>query len=1307
MFSPADSLGFGNNPIITSLLKKQAKSSKSDKPETTLFSGDIRKINKRGKNQRRCVLLTNLAFYNLVPGKNFKCKRRIPIEIISSVSSSSLQLESGLVEMVLHVAQEHDYMFRLSPELRLVLIKSLRAAYSSIMQQTLTTRTIDDGDLAQYTDRSKKTTGVLKGNLAAWNPIIEKHDLFTGSLDETIFLSCAVEIWKGNGSKAHLRIICITDVATYLSQDKILRNGLQCRIEHSAITEIIQSELSDEFLICTDKQQHHFRSTSKIEIVDMIIQMFRTAHGGTIPVTKYHQADLRSFVRTLNLKNPKQLERSNTTIINSPRSSYMESSVIEAKFLEMLSEAEVDDETFSNLLSLPTDIKQKFLSTRQLSVQKAMAKFLEYQAEQASFSSGWLKRLRDGATAADVRALRTNIEKALQVSGDKKGGGSPSHSQSSSSAVSRNSGSTQIESCPMWVGLFIAGEGLTALIDLADRELGDLATSSMESMGPSMASCVIDENGEKKKINSSSLMLEVLWTIKTFADHDTLLVEDLAVLRPLADWVRCGNSVVISVVLEVLSVVAWTSEGGLAMVRRALADSTRQESDEDLSADELTLRPLMNLLSADDRKVGTVNTVFTFIQAVLVGLFPQPSKRVHMRECLRKLGLHREIDSMLSWATQNPLDAAFKNLSGLIMVYQKEMDVDRAEQRVEELEGRAAEQQAELDRLSKLLREAEVSEGKLKQTLEHPSAPGTAPHPSGVTATPNTSPLPSGDAAPPIANRLAQYLIAVAPTPTAPPPGGAAPPPGGTAPPPGGTAPPPGGAAPPPGGTAPPTLGGPPPIGFVDKPCLPPKPTIIPSVKMRPLQWQPVPTSAVAKTVWRSWSDELVQLDCAELEQFFGVADKHKNLENKVAEKRKNFEGDYITVLDPNRSRNVTITISRIFYSPDEIRSILLGMDQSVDEETLTRLCSCAPTPEEAQSLLEFDGDKSKLAPPDTLFLKLASIPNVKRRVEMWRFTKTFDSHSHDLNSSLDALSRAFKGIRNSNNLRAVFELILGIGNYVNGNTRKGGAYGFKLSSLRQIAGTKSTKNPKMSMLMYISRFVRAKHPKIQGFLDDLAMVEEASKVEEDSIRADARELLNGVRSIEQLCGAQFESGDRFPEYMKPFLGRVKKQMEELQIRIDGIQENADAVIEMFGELKCKWESILRIFSEFIKEYRIALRNLDSVEAEEIHDKKRKSFLRNMKERKVQKQSSSSAGDNDIVKQPRLSPPADQRGSSRIQKPRRRGGEAGKKMLDDMMANLLGVPGGTDMAGLRKRRSCGGRPAGDPGDLPAGIREKS
>ena len=100
-----DFLGLEGNGAVRSMLFKLGQNAPG--LEQIVFSDSVTKINRRDKEQVRVLLITTRALYNLLPNNYSKCKRRIPITMLSSITVSQLS-----DEFVLHIPDEYDYRFK-------------------------------------------------------------------------------------------------------------------------------------------------------------------------------------------------------------------------------------------------------------------------------------------------------------------------------------------------------------------------------------------------------------------------------------------------------------------------------------------------------------------------------------------------------------------------------------------------------------------------------------------------------------------------------------------------------------------------------------------------------------------------------------------------------------------------------------------------------------------------------------------------------------------------------------------------------------------------------------------------------------------------------------------------------------------------------------------------------------------------------------------------------------------------------------------------------------------------------------------
>eukprot|EP00808_Paulinella_micropora_P026295 g81447.t1 len=82
-----------------------------DNNEEVMFSCNVIKINRKGKEQERALLVTNKCLYNLGPKKGYPVKRRIFIDKISAITVFKGSGDSS-PEFAVHVPEEYDYHFQ-------------------------------------------------------------------------------------------------------------------------------------------------------------------------------------------------------------------------------------------------------------------------------------------------------------------------------------------------------------------------------------------------------------------------------------------------------------------------------------------------------------------------------------------------------------------------------------------------------------------------------------------------------------------------------------------------------------------------------------------------------------------------------------------------------------------------------------------------------------------------------------------------------------------------------------------------------------------------------------------------------------------------------------------------------------------------------------------------------------------------------------------------------------------------------------------------------------------------------------------
>eukprot|EP01088_Endostelium_zonatum_P008450 TRINITY_DN2135_c0_g1_i1.p1 TRINITY_DN2135_c0_g1~~TRINITY_DN2135_c0_g1_i1.p1 ORF type:complete len:977 (-),score=329.46 TRINITY_DN2135_c0_g1_i1:20-2950(-) len=409
-----------------------------------------------------------------------------------------------------------------------------------------------------------------------------------------------------------------------------------------------------------------------------------------------------------------------------------------------------------------------------------------------------------------------------------------------------------------------------------------------------------------------------------------------------------------------------------------------------------------------------------------------------------------------------------------------------------------------------------------------------------------------------------------------PPPGmdGSIPPPPGfedAPPPPGfdGAPPPPGmGGPPPPGGGPPPPGGGPPGSGPAAAPARPKKKSVKPAVKVKNFNWAKIPDAKTLDTVWgkNGASDDGVKINAKELEELFcsESAEKKKTEETEGAAGGEPKKKKGHSVLDPRRGQNIAIMLARFKIPYSDIRkAILANDDKLLTADNLSALKVYIPQPDEIASLQGVAENVSELANADKYFLEIMQIPDLGPRLEGMFVRSTYFSKAQGVQHTIDNYAASFKEVKASKKFIRFLEIVLKIGNTLNGGTLKGGAYGFKLDSLPKMADLRTNNKAMPTLFHYIAALSEKEFPEIADLAKDFPHLEEASKDSLSQAESDLAALGKGIETARVLST---NKDQKLAALMNGFVTKAESVQKGLEEKMTKIKEASKKVIEFFGE---------------------------------------------------------------------------------------------------------------------------------------------
>ncbi|KAG5461619.1 MAG: Formin, FH2 domain-containing protein [Olpidium bornovanus] len=128
------------------------------------------------------------------------------------------------------------------------------------------------------------------------------------------------------------------------------------------------------------------------------------------------------------------------------------------------------------------------------------------------------------------------------------------------------------------------------------------------------------------------------------------------------------------------------------------------------------------------------------------------------------------------------------------------------------------------------------------------------------------------------------------------------------------------------------------------------------------------------------------------------------------------------------------------------------------------------------------------------MHFQVLQIPNYEQRLKAILFKRRFAERMQDVEPSLNDVLAACTELRSMGKFAKVLEVILAIGNYMNGGSFRGGAFGFSMDTLTKLGDTKVAGNARKTLLHYVVHTLDTKFPETENFEKDIAAVHKACK---------------------------------------------------------------------------------------------------------------------------------------------------------------------------------------------------------------------
>ncbi len=242
-----------------------------------------------------------------------------------------------------------------------------------------------------------------------------------------------------------------------------------------------------------------------------------------------------------------------------------------------------------------------------------------------------------------------------------------------------------------------------------------------------------------------------------------------------------------------------------------------------------------------------------------------------------------------------------------------------------------------------------------------------------------------------------------------------------------------------------------------------------------------------------------------------------------------------LRVLDPKAAQNLSILLHQAelkHLSYEQLRVCILRCDTAVlTENLLQSLIQYIPAPDQINRLKEHEKDYDSLAEAEQFAISISGIKRLVPRLKSLMFRQRYPELVQDCKPDIVAGTAACEEVRKSKKFAKLLELILLIGNIMNTGSKNQQSVGFDISYLAKLGNTKDREN-KLTLMHFLVELVERDHPDLLTFHDDLLHLDQAARVNVDSIKKALMQMDSSIKNLEMdLKNASRNPADKDDRY--------------------------------------------------------------------------------------------------------------------------------------------------------------------------------
>ena len=336
---------------------------------------------------------------------------------------------------------------------------------------------------------------------------------------------------------------------------------------------------------------------------------------------------------------------------------------------------------------------------------------------------------------------------------------------------------------------------------------------------------------------------------------------------------------------------------------------------------------------------------------------------------------------------------------------------------------------------------------------------------------------------------------------------------------------------------------------------------------MKSLFWEVIPPRELKGTLWDELDDTKIKLNLDKFEEKFSQVKKEpkKEPEKKVSAKK-----EKKTFLEADRSRMINIVLNKIRIDSLEISDAIEQYDLNVlTQDICDLLLPIMPNEAEIKEVAAFNGDiLQELQTCDQFVLIISGIIGYKERIKAILFKYNYVDDYIIISKEINRVFKVFKFMKEDKNLQRLLEVMLALGNYMNGGGFRGGAFGYTLASLVKFSDTKSNG---YTFIDYVVKFIYETLKEGKVF-EVLKKLKKFDKMQYQVIVEGVKQMENRWKDVQALKKIITEKKDELLEedksesFLNDFYNDAEDKIKEIKEKLEQIDKDYVGVAKFFGE---------------------------------------------------------------------------------------------------------------------------------------------